>query len=109
MSKREVKQPSEDDEPTPKRKAARDAADLVANFKDEESEMSESEVEIIHINAVVNGDEEDVKPPKKGKRDSQVGRCCFAGRKPEWKWAVRFEEVWIAVRVFKIVEGVENL
>lgn len=50
------------------RAAAKRAADLVTHFKEEDSDISESEVEIIHINTVVNGDDESDSSPAKRKK-----------------------------------------
>lgn len=79
------------------RAAAKRAADIVREFK-EESDLSESEVEIIHINTVVNGDEESDSSPIKRRKDNQDD----SGSAPKKKrYLQKYVKDWEKVPAFK--------
>lgn len=81
------------------RAAAKRAADFVSQFKEEDSDLSESEVEIIHINTVVNGEEgSDSSPPLKKKRGGSLDDSGNAKKK---RYLQKYVKDWEKVPSFK--------
>lgn len=81
------------------RAAAKRAADLVSHFKEEDSDMSESEVEIIHINTVVNGEEGSDTSPSKRKRAAALDDSGNASKKR--RYLQKYVKDWEKIPAFK--------
>lgn len=91
--KKQEQEPADEKDASPLTKRA---ADLVKEFK-EESDVSESEVEIIHINTI-NGDEESDSSPPKKRREIQDD----SGNTPKKKrYLQKYVKDWEKVPAFR--------
>lgn len=99
----EKSEPGETEEIKSVRAAAKRAADLVSHFKEEDSDLSESEVEIIHINTVVNGEEgeetETTAARTKRKRGAALDDSGGAAKKK--RYFQKYVKDWEKVPAFK--------
>lgn len=87
------------DEKKDVRAAAKRAADLVSHFKEDSDDISESEVEIIHINTVVNGEEgSDTSPPKR-RRGAQLDDTGNSAKKR--RYLQKYVKDWEKIPSFK--------